>query len=135
MIDLLNTLLQWLDPMWIVDQFIDGDGLPFILWTAIAATAGFALGLFVNKKLAGWVPKRTIAKGFSLEIKQAALESLDSPGSVVIGDKFEALVSFARSRSGVFSFAYPIDEVYDTDTYQLTPEWRSYLNKHRKYLD
>jgi hypothetical protein len=134
MIDLLNALLQWLNPMWVVEQFRDGDGLPFMLWTAIAATAGFALGFFVNKKLAGWVPKSTIAKGFSPEIKQAALESLDSPGSVVIGDKFEALVSFARSRSGVFSFAYPIDEVGDADKYQLTDEWRAYLSKHRKYL-
>lgn len=85
MIDLLNALLQWLNPVWVVEQFRDGDGFPFMLWTAIAATAGFALGFFVNKKLAGWVPKRTIAKGFSPEIKQAALESLDSPGSVVIG--------------------------------------------------
>lgn len=134
MIDLLNALLQWLNPVWVVEQFRDGDGLPFMLWTAIAATAGFSLGFFVNKKLAGWVPKRTIAKGFSPEIKQAALESLDSPGSVVIGDKFEALVSFARSRSGVFSFAYPIDEVGDADKYQLTDEWRAYLSKHRKYL-
>lgn len=134
MIDLLKALLQWLNPVWVVEQFRDGDGLPFMLWTAIAATAGFSLGFFVNKKLAGWVPKRTIAKGFSPEIKQAALESLDSPGSVVIGDKFEALVSFARSRSGVFSFAYPIDEVGDADKYQLTDEWRAYLSKHRKYL-
>lgn len=134
MIDLLNALLQWLNPVWVVEQFRDGDGLPFMLWTAIAATAGFALGFFVSKKLAGWVPKCTIAKGFSPEIKQAALESLDSPGSVVIGDKFEALVSFARSRSGVFSFAYPIDEVGDADKYQLTDEWRAYLSRHRKYL-
>ena len=50
------------------------------------------------------------------------------------GDKFEALVSFARSRSGVFSFAYPIDEVGDADKYQLTDEWRAYLRKRRKYL-
>lgn len=134
MIDLLNALLQWLNPVWVVEQFRDGDGFPFMLWTAIAATAGFALGFFVNKKLAGWVPKHAIAKGFSPEIKKAALESLDSPGSVVIGDKFEALVSFARSRSGVFSFAYPIDEVGDADKYQLTDEWRAYLSKHRKYL-
>ena len=134
MIDLLNALLQWLNPVWVVEQFRDGDGFPFMLWTAIAATAGFALGFFDNKKLAGWVPKRTIAKGFSPEIKQAALESLDSPGSVVIGDKFEALVSFVRSRSGVFSFAYPIDEVGDADKYQLTDEWRAYLSKHRRYL-
>lgn len=134
MIDLLNALLQWLNPVWVVEQFRDGDGFPFMLWTAIAATAGFALGFFVNKKLAGWVPKRTIAKGFSPEIKQAALESLDSPGSVVIGDKFDALLAFEREGRGVFSFAFPIDDVYDTDTYQLTSEWRSYLNRHRKYL-
>lgn len=135
MIDLLNTLFQWLNPMWVVEQSSDGDGLPFMLWTVIVATAGLGVGFFVNKKLAGFVPKSTIAKGFSPEIKQAALESLDSPGSVVIGDKFEALVSFARSRSGVFSFAYPIDEVGDADKYQLTDEWRAYLSKHRKYLD
>jgi len=135
MIDLLNALLQWLNPVWVVEQFRDDDGLPFMLWTAIAATAGFALGFFVNKKLAGWVPKHTIAKGFSPEIKQAALESLDSPGSVVIGDKFDALLAFEREGRGVFSFAFPIDDVYDTDTYQLTSEWRSYLNRHRKYLE
>lgn len=135
MIDLLHVVLQWLDPMWVVDQFKDGDGLPFILWTAIAATVGFAVGFFVNKKLGGWVPKRIIAKGFSPEIKQAALESLDSAGSVVIGDKFEAILAFEREGHGVFSFPFPIDEVGDADTYQLTAKWRSYLNKHRKYLD
>lgn len=134
MIDLLNTLLQWLNPAWVVEQFRDGDGLPFILWTAIALTAGFAVGFFVNKKFSGWVPKSIIASGFSPEIKRAALESLDSSGSVVMGDKFEALLAFERKGHGVFSFAFPIDDVYDTDTYQLTPEWRSYLSKHRKYL-
>lgn len=134
MIDLLNTLLQWLNPAWVVEQFRDGDGLPFILWTAITLTAGFAVGFFVNKKFSGWVPKRIIASGFSPEIKRAALESLDSSGSVVMGDKFEALLAFERKGHGVFSFAFPIDDVYDTDTYQLTPEWRLYLSKHRKYL-
>ena len=134
MIELLNTLLQWLSPVWVVDQFKDGDGLPFMLWTVITATAGFGVGFFANKKLAGWVPKSTIAKGFSPEIKQAALESLDSSGSVVMGDKFESLLAFERKGRGVFSFAFPIDDVYDTDTYQLTPEWRSYLSRHRKYL-
>lgn len=88
--------MQWLDPVWVVDQFRDGDGLPFILWTAITLTSGFAVGFFVNKKLAGWVPKRVVAKGFSPEIKRAALESLDSPGSVVMGDKFESILAFER---------------------------------------
>lgn len=134
MIDLLNTLLQWLSPVWVVEQFKDGDGLPFMVWTAIAATAGFGVGFFVNEKLAGWVPKSTIAKGFSPEIKKAALESLDSSGSVVMGDKFESLLAFERKGHGVFSFTFPIDDVYDTDTYQLTPEWRAYLSKRRKYL-
>lgn len=134
MIDLLNTLMQWLDPLWVVDQFKDGDGLPFILWTAIASTVGFAIGFFANKKLSGWVPKRVIAKGFPPEIKKAALESLDASGSVAMGDKFEALLTFERKGYGVFSFAFPIDDVYDTDVYQLTPEWRSYLDRHRKYL-
>ena len=61
MIDLLNALLQWLDPAWVVDQFGDGDGLPFVLWTAIALTVGFTSGFFASKKLSGWVSKRTIA--------------------------------------------------------------------------
>jgi hypothetical protein len=134
MIDLLNALLQWLDPAWVVDQFGDGDGLPFVLWTAIALTVGFTSGFFASKKLSGWVSKRTIAKGFSPDIKKAALEALDASGSVVIGDKFDALLAFEREGRGVFSFAFPIDDVYDTDTYQLTSEWRSYLNRHRKYL-
>lgn len=134
MVEFLNTLLQWLNPKWVADQFADGDGLPFILWTAIALFAGFMLGFFISKKLSGWVPKRTIAKGFSPEIKQAALESLDSHGSVVIGDKFDALLAFERAENGVFSFPFPIDEVRDSDTYQLTTRWRAYLERHRKLL-
>lgn len=31
MIDLLNALLQWLNPVWVVEQFRDDDGLPFML--------------------------------------------------------------------------------------------------------
>lgn len=133
--DALNTLLQWIDPSWVMSQFQDGDGLPFVIWTVVSVTIGFAVGYLVGKKRAGWVPKRTIAKGFSPEIKKAVAEALDSEGSVVLGGRYEAVVGFARAKDGVFTFPFPLDELGDADTYQLTPEWRSYLSRHRKYLE
>lgn len=134
MADFLSTLAQWLSIPWVVRQAESGDLMPLITWTLFTLTAGFAVGFIVGKKRAGWVPKWVVAKGFSQEIKQAAREVLESSGSVVIGDKFDAIMAFERAGKGVFAFAFPIDEVRDSDTYQLAPEWRSYLSRHRKYL-
>ena len=68
-------------------------------------------------------------------VKEAAKNALESDGEIVLGDYWESVIAFSRECPGVFVFSYELEEVGDMDTYQISPVWREYLNRHRRYLE
>lgn len=131
----LLVLLQWMNPQWIADQLYNGNGLPFVLWSLIVFSCGLAAGAFYEYCKQKRVSKRKIAKGFSRKVKEAAKNALESDGEIVLGDYWESVIAFSRECPGVFVFSYELEEVGDMDTYQISPVWREYLNRHRRYLE
>lgn len=81
------------------------------------------------------VSKRVIAKGMPSDIKKAALAVLDSGKDLQLGDLEQSLVSFSQGNPGIFDISKEYEEYGPADTYNLRPEWRTYLSRHRKYLE
>lgn len=134
-VNIALALLQLLDLRWVIDQATCGNITPLSMWTIFVAFTGFTVGYIVGKKRAGYVPKRKIACGFSQEVKRAAANALEADRPLVLGEYWESVIGFSRRHEDVFTFAYPLDEVGDADTYDLSPEWRSYLRKHKRHLE
>lgn len=134
-VNIALALLQLLDLRWVIDQATCGNITPLSMWTVFVAFTGFTVGYIVGKKRAGYVPKRKIACGFSQEVKRAAANALEADRPLVLGKYWESVIGFSRVRKDVFTFPYPLDEVKDSDTYDLSPEWRNYLRTHKRYLE
>lgn len=134
MVDFIAAFLGWLDPAWVVEQFKSGFAVPFVTWTLVAITTGFALGFFVHKFGAGYMPKFLILDGMTRETAQAALDALDA-GKMQPVDRYrDALMAAAQAKNSVFAFndASP-DLVGSTGSrYMLSNSWTRYLRSKRR---
>lgn len=41
-------MIEWFDLQWIGDQFANGDAVPFLIWSALAFSAGLLTGLHMR---------------------------------------------------------------------------------------
>lgn len=44
----MTELIEWFDLQWIGDQFANGDAVPFLIWSALAFSAGLLTGLHMR---------------------------------------------------------------------------------------
>ncbi len=133
----VNALAQWTSLEWVANQFYNGDGLPFTIWTFLMFVFGALVGARVERKANPRpkpTPKRKIARGFSGDVKAAAKAALEADDAIVLGQHWESVLAFTKKHPDVFMLADPIDYAGDMTKYQLDPEWRYYLKKHNKYL-
>lgn len=134
-VNIALALLQLLDLRWVIDQATCGNITPLSMWTIFVAFTGFTVGYIVGKKRAGYVPKRKIAKGFTANIKKAAADALKADGVIPLNGLCEDVASFNALHPGIFALGDKPEEMGSGTAYQLSPEWRRYLHRHRRYLE
>lgn len=129
----MDTLLGWLNPMWVVEQFMIGNGLPFLLWTAIVAIASYKIG-----------KKRQEYRMFGTDqftprqlhvIYECYRASFDKRGYLVLDNDNNEVASL--SKDGVVHSSerasLPIGENGKRkQAVRLTPSWYRYVKRHER---
>ena len=131
----LGVVLSWLDLGWVAGQISEGNGVPLFVWSLAVAACCFASGCFVGRWRAGYVPKRKIARGFTGSVKKAAADALAADRVIPLNGLWEDVASFNTLHPGIFAFRDSPEEIGSGTAYQLSPEWRSYLCRHKRYLE
>ena len=132
----LDAALGWLNPMWMVEQFMDGDGLPFVLWTIAVASASYGIG---------W--KRQEHKVFDTDrftprqlhvIFECYRASFDRHGFLPLDSDNDEAASLCEA-GVVYSTEKPGLIVGENGkpkrAVRLTPDWYRYVKKHAKRFE
>ncbi len=129
----MDTFLGWLDPMWMVEQFMDGDGLPFVLWTVVVAAASYGIG---------W--KRYERKAFDTDrFTPRQLHVIYGCYRASFGRHGYLKLDFDNSEAASLSEAGVVYSTKKGDlgtgengrpkrAVRLTPDWYSYVKKHER---
>lgn len=131
----LGAVLSWLDLGWVAEQINGGNGVPLFVWSLAVAACCFAAGCLAGGWRAGYVPKWKIAQGFTDSTKKAAADALKADGVIPLNGLWEDVASFNALHPGIFTFGDKPEAVGSGTAYQLSPEWRRYLNRHKGYLE
>lgn len=127
----MDALLGWLDPMWMVEQFMNGDGLPFVLWTVVVAAASYGIGWKRQERKAfdtdRFTPRQlhVIYECYKASFGRHGFLPLDSDNDEAASlDK--AGVVYSTEKDGLETG----ENGKQKRAVRLTPDWYRYVKKH-----